>query len=126
MGVMKTITTELMADGTKRGGDGRRMTSRERRAELLAEYAASGMSMAAFARREGLRYPTFVSWVKKGGGGEVAQVSARKPRFAEVRLPAMSASGTELSVTLPDGLILRGADPVALAALARALLVDRS
>jgi len=65
---MKTITTELKADGTKRGGDGRRMTSRERRAEILADYAASGLSMAAFARREGLRYPTFASWVKKGGG----------------------------------------------------------
>jgi len=53
-------------------------------------------------------------------------VPARKPRFAEVRLATVRASGTELSVTLPDGLILRGADPVALAALARALLVDRS
>jgi hypothetical protein len=52
MGVMKTITTELMVDETKRGGDGRRMTSRERRAELLCDYAESGLSMAAFARRE--------------------------------------------------------------------------
>lgn len=82
--------------------------------------------MAAFARREGLRYPTFASWVKKGGGGEVAKVSVRKPRFAEVRLPRREPEASGLSVTLPDGVVLHGADPEALAALARALMAARS
>lgn len=119
---MKTITTELIADETKRGGDGRRMTSKERRAELLAEYAASGLSMAAFARREGLRYPTFASWAKKDGGREVGRVPAGAVRFAEVRLPTAGPAESGLSVTLPGGVVLSGADPVALAALARALM----
>ncbi len=125
---MKTITTQLLQDATKRGGDGRRMTPPERQAELLAEYEASGLSMAGFARREGLKYPTFASWVKKCAAQSAARPerSTIAPRFAEVRWPAMPASGAELSVTLPDGLILRGAAPVALAALVRALLVDRS
>ena len=123
---MKTITTELMEETTMRGSYGRGMISQERRAKLLVDYAASGLSMAAFAKREGLRYPTFVSWVKRGDGKELGQVSARRPQFAEVRFPSVPTSGAELSVTLADGLILRGVDPVGLATLVRALLVDRS
>jgi hypothetical protein len=98
------------------------MTSKERRAELLAEYAASGLSMAAFARREGLRYPRFASWAKKDGDRQVGRGSAGPVRFAQVRLPAACLAESGLSVTLPGGLILRGSDPVALAALARALM----
>lgn len=122
IGVMKTITTELLPDETKRGGDGRRMTSKERRAELLADYAASGLSIAAFARREGLRYPTFASWAKNAPGREVGRVSAGPVRFAEVRLPTAGPAESGLSVALPGGVVLSGADPVALAALARALM----
>jgi hypothetical protein len=48
------------------------------------------------------------------------------PGFVELRLPAPPPSSTtapvsELSVTLPDGVVLRGVEPSALAALARAL-----
>lgn len=64
--------------------------------------------MAAFARREGLRYPTFASWAKKGGGRGLAQVSAGPVRFAEVGLPTKGPEESGLSVTLPDGLVLRG------------------
>lgn len=123
--VMKTIMTELLEDTAKRGEGGRRLAGRERIAAVLAQYDASGMSMAAFARREGLKYPTFAGWVKKRS----AQTSPAKPpaarpmsvSFAEVRLPSLGSDTAGLSVTLPDGLVLRGADPVALAALTRAL-----
>lgn len=123
---MKSLTTELVEDGSKRGEGGRRLLGRERIAEVLRDYEASGLSMAAFARREGLKYPTFAGWVKKHAGrtlaaAEVTAVQPGRLRFAQVRLPALAAEPAGLSVTLPDGLIVRGAEPLALAALVRAL-----
>ena len=46
-----------------------------------------------------------------------------RPRCVELRLPDTPAApiAAELSVTLPDGVVLRGAEPSALAALVRAL-----
>ena len=78
VGMMKTITTELLLAGTKRCGDRRRMTSLQRQAELRSDYAASGLSMAAFARREGLRPIPGVCFVGAGAsdrrpGNEVGQ-----------------------------------------------------
>ena len=77
--------------------------------------------MAAFARREGLKYSTFAGWVLKcaaRGHGGVAAV-----RFAEVRLPLPLASGPApgLEVRLVDGTVVRGTDAGELAALVRAL-----
>jgi transposase-like protein len=116
-------------------------TSRER---LLADYERSGLSQAAFARRVGVRYSTFAHWVQDrrretGRSSPLvspAATSASSPHFVELRLPAavavpaitpaplgpgLSSPGAELSVSLPDGLILRGTEPLALAALIRAL-----
>ena len=107
---------------------GRVRTPRARREELLAEYERSGLSQAAFARRAGVRYPTFAHWVQErrsaGYGAAVAPDAAPSPRFVELRLPTTpppSTTATELSVTLPDGVVLRGAEPSSLAALVRAL-----
>ena len=101
--------------------------------ELLAEYENSGMSQAAFARRAGVRYPTFAHWVQearrepRGLTGPKSRTTA--PRFAEVRLgadtPCVPANAvTELSVTLPGGLVARGSEATSLATLVRALLVQ--
>lgn len=123
--------TEVVDDGRRPDRLGRARTPRGRREELLAEYERSGLSQAAFARRAGVRYPTFAHWVQKRrrGGASAAEATASPsvtPRFVELRLPSApsmppSASATELSVTLPDGMVLRGAQPAALAALVRAL-----
>ena len=125
--------TEVVDDGRRRDRLGRVRTPRGRREELLAEYDRSGPSQAAFARRAGVRYPTFAHWVQErrgvGAGEETAPVAAAapsSPRFVELRVPpavrsAAAAPVSELSVTLPDGVVLRGAEPSALAALARAL-----
>jgi len=49
------------------------------------------------------------------------------PRFVEVQATApeapvmAAASATRLSVSVPDGVVVRGADPAALADLVRAL-----
>lgn len=55
----------LVETGDKRDGRGYRIATLARRAELVAEYRQSGLTMAAFARREGLAYSTFAGWVWK-------------------------------------------------------------
>jgi transposase-like protein len=126
-----TVQTEIVDDGQQRDRRGRVSWPKQRRRELLAEYERSGMSQAAFARRAGVRYPTFAHWVQearrepRGLSGSKHKTTVA-PRFAEVRLGVDNPAPTptpELSVTLPGGLIARGTDATALAALVRALLV---
>lgn len=118
-----TETAQIVDDGQRRDRRGRVNWPKQRRDELLAEYEGSGMSQAAFARRAGVRYPTFAHWVQEARRKPRAQPGLR---FAEVRLGPdrlVAVAASELSVTLPGGLIARGADARALAALVRALLV---
>jgi transposase-like protein len=62
-GRMETIVTEVASDQSLRDARGRRITSEERRTELLAEYKTSGMTQKAFAKRAGINFHTFVSWL---------------------------------------------------------------
>ena|SRR5688572_25411787 len=119
---MGTIVAEVVDNGEKRDGRGRRLTAADRRAEVVRAYHASGLTMAAFARRERIKYPTFANWVLK---------TAKRPmhrnaiEFAQVRLPLMSApTGTganHLEVRLPDGTMVRGGRVEEMAALVQAL-----
>ncbi len=128
---MNATMTEVVDDGRRPDRLGRVRTPRARREELLAEYERSGLSQAAFARRAGVRYPTFVHWVQErrraGGGALDAPAASPSPRFVELRLPTTpspatpSSSPAELSVTLPDGVVVRGVEPAPLTALVRAL-----
>jgi transposase-like protein len=114
---MTTTQTELVETGDKRDGRGRRLTTAERRSGLVAAYRQSGMTMAAFARREGLRYSTFAGWVLKGGRRRAPAV-----RFAQVRLPALPSNAPAgLEVRLLDGTLVRGGAAAEVAALVRAL-----
>jgi len=121
-----SVATEIVEDGAKRDRRGRVSWPKQRRDELLAEYERSGLSQAAFARSAGVRYPTFAHWVqeaRRAPRGLKPRTAA--PRFAEVRLGAdmpAPVAMPELSVTLPGGLVARGADAAALAVLVRALL----
>ena len=123
------ITADLVVDETKRDSKGRRITPKARREELLAAYEQSGLTQAAFARREGVKYQTFASWVSEGRRRSAAgglSKSVVPVRFAEVNLPPpkpseLSANAGALSVTLPDGLVVRGAEAAAVAALVKAL-----
>ena len=126
---MKMITADLVVDETKRDSKGRRITPKARRQELLAAYEQSGLTQAAFARREGVKYQTFATWVSEGRRHAAAvglSKSVVPVRFAEVNLPPpkpseLSANAGALSVTLPDGLVVRGAEAAAVAALVKAL-----
>ena len=114
---MGTTYTELMETGDKRDGRGRRLTTAERRSELVAAYRQSGLTMAAFARREGVRYSTFAGWVLQGGRRRAPVV-----RFAQVRLPLVPPiAPVGLEVRLIDGTLVRGSAAAEVAALVRAL-----
>jgi transposase-like protein len=112
---METIHAEIEQEGERRDRRGRRLASPERWRELVAEYEGSGLTQGEFARRQGIKYPTFVAWlgrIRRGAG-------LAAPRFAEVRLAA--APPAALEVALPCGSVVRGSDPAAVAALVRAL-----
>lgn len=97
-----------------------RVTTLAQRARWVADYRQSGLTMAAYARREGLAYSSFASWVLKSARSSGRQLSA--VRFAEVELPpARSAAWAGLEVRLNDGTLLRSSRVDELAALTRAL-----
>ena len=115
------METEVIETWDKRDGRGRKLRQVERRADFVRSYQSSGLTMAGFARREGLKYSTFAGWVLRSAARGSARLAA--VRFAEVRLPipAASAPAPGLEVRLIDGTIARGTSAVELAALVRAL-----
>ena len=123
------ITADLVVDETKRDTTGRRITPKARREELLAAFEQSGLTQTEFARREGVKYQTFTTWVseRRVRTSATGPIKAEAPvRFAELTLPPsspreLSPNADALSVTLPDGLIVRGADALAMATLVKAL-----
>ena len=117
---MVTTTTELVDTGEMRDQRGRRISRVERRAEAVTVWRESGLTMAAFARREGLAYSTFAGWVLKAAR---KRSPAKRPRFAEVRVGPVLAQATTslLAVCLPDGTMVRGASAGDLAVLVKAL-----
>lgn len=117
---MVTTTTELVDTGEKRDRRGRRISSVEQRAQAVLAWRESGLTMAAFARREGVEYSTFAGWVLKAGRKRAVR---KRPRFAELRVGPMQASApaTMMEVRLADGTLVRGASACELAALVKAL-----
>ncbi len=78
--------------------------------------------MAAFARREGIKYATFASWMAKVRPSP----GASSIQFTEMRLPLGSGTTSEqndfaLEVRLPDGTTVRGHVAADVVALVRAL-----
>lgn len=119
---MGTIIAEVVDNGEKRDGRGHRLTAAEYRAQLVRAYRVSGLTMAAFARREKIKYPTFANWVLKTAKQPINRSAID---FAELRMPLMSPSNdvvaNRLEVRLPDGTVVRGVQVEELAALVRAL-----
>ena len=118
---MGAITAEVVDTGEKRDGRGRRVIPRAQRLVLIDAFRASGMSMAAFARRERINYTTFAGWMHRAGS-----VAPSSPiRFAEVKVPTVAVAtpnaGAELEVRLADGTVVRGGRVSDLIALVRAL-----
>jgi hypothetical protein len=95
--------------------------SRERREALLEEFERSGMSGAKFARLAGIKYPTFMYWLKQrrercpsqdgGGLSEAATVS-----FVETHPDEACRRGSAegLTIELAGGARLRVESPIQL------------
>lgn len=112
-----TATMEVVDVGEKRDGRGRRLTPAQRREELVTLWRQSGLTQAAFARREGINYTTFCSWVQQR---RAAGCGTPKVRFAELEVPA-TASAPAVEVRLADGTVVRGGSAGEIAAVVRAL-----
>ena len=108
---MATAVAELIDRDVKRDERGRRITPRARRAELVAAYRTSGLTMVQFARREGINRFTLAKWSMQLGDKRAAS----PVRFEEVKmgLPA----GWACEAVLPNGMIVRAASVAALAEL---------
>lgn len=116
---MGAITAELVDSGETRDRRGRRITRAQRRAELVTEFSSSGLTMAAFARREGINYATFAGWVT----AQRAEPAKSSIKFTEVKLPVLSPPGGDapLEVRLPDGTMVRGGKVADVVTLLKAL-----
>jgi transposase-like protein len=111
---MVTIDTELIEK--KRDERGRRITPRSEREALVRAYQRSGLTQKAFAQREGIKFPTFVSWLQQLRRREAQP----KVSFAELTAPAMTiAPSAALEAQLPDGTLVRGGNAEELARLLR-------
>ena len=114
-----------METGEKRDQLGRRITPATRRAELVAAWRTSGLTQAAFARREGITYSSFAAWVQAARLRPAATAAAKPDlasvRFVEANLPLPVPPAFALCVRLPDGTELRGQRACDLAELLRAL-----
>mgnify|MGYP001597159025 FL=1 len=98
---MATIATELIE--VKQDKRGRRITRAAERETLVRAYEESGMTQKAFAEREGIKYPTFVSWVQESR----RRRPGPKVGFTELTLPRATV---RLEVQLADGTIIRSSD----------------
>jgi len=107
---MNTILTH-----SKTARRGQVHTPRQRREELLAEFARSGLSISKFAALVGVHYQTFWSWLqqdqKQRTAAEPAAV-AKPVRFAEVVRTgtALAVPLKALRVLLPSGAVIEVAD----------------
>jgi len=119
VGGMRTIVTEVVETGEKRDARGRRVTPKDRRIELVQAYRASGMTMTAFARKEGINYPTFAMWVK----AQRVEATKSPVQFVEMGTSwlASAESAGQLEVRLQDGTMVRSGRTAEVVALVKAL-----
>jgi transposase-like protein len=110
---MGTITAEVVDTGTKRDRKGRKITPAPQRAELVAAYRASGLTMEQFAKQEGINRLTLAKWTYLQG----RRPAAPAVRFAEMKLGLPLAREWAFEVTLPSGLAVRAGSTAALAEL---------
>ena len=93
---------------------GRMRFSREQRDRILDAFEASGLSGADFAKRHGVKYQTFATWMQKrrqekqagSGSGPAGGAPVWVAELAEVELTpeAGDCSGLPLTLKLPGGI----------------------
>ncbi len=111
------MTAELIETGDKVDTKGRKIADKARRAEVVADYAKSGLTQAAYAKANGINLNTLVYWLMLSRRSQAAP--AKPPvRFAELRLGGPTAT---LEVALPNGIVIRGGEVAQIAAMIKAL-----
>jgi len=115
---MGTISAEIVELADKRDVSGRRLTGSARRVAVLTAYDRSGLTVRAFAEKEGVNYHTLTTWLTRRREKEAAR--ANPPvRFTELRAGRALLGGLE--VVLPNGVTIRGQDAQQVASLVKAL-----
>ena len=115
--MIETIDAVVTEDEPKVDTRGRKILEEGRWRDLIERYESSGLTQVQFARREGIKYHTFVARLGRHRRAESKKVVRAK--FVEARLP--TAAVIRLEATLSCGLLVRGDNPEALARLIRAL-----
>ena len=93
----------------RRDKRGRILRTAEDRRQLIETFNQSGLGMAEFCRREGLRLSTVYNWVYRAKPPRIATRTGNAPvRFAEVKL-AMGG-GAPIEVELPGGVRIQVRD----------------
>lgn len=115
--MIETIDAVVTEDEPKVDTQGRKILEEGRWRELFKCYESSGLTQLQFARREGIKYHTFVA--RLGRHRRAGSKKVVRAKFLEARLP--SAPAVRLEATLPCGMSVRGDSPEALARLIRAL-----
>ena len=122
---MESIETEIFMESGKSDRQGRRIRGAAEWSSIMERYDRSGLTQAAFCRREGLRFGTLVAWLgrrRKNSGALVDGSQPAKPKFHELSLSGPTGEiNLSLEVNLPDGTVLRGAQASELAKLVHLL-----
>jgi hypothetical protein len=113
----------------RRNLNGEREFSAETICEVIARYRGSGLSLAQFAREEGIPPGRLHYWIYMKGrakGRRALERSVSAPVFQEVKVGVMlpGISGWAAEVSLPRGLAVRfsgGAAPQWIGAVVQAL-----
>ena len=97
---MTSTQAVVVAEDFKRDQTGRPIVTKERRAELVESYRASGLTMKQFAKKEGINWLTLAKW------SSFLKADSKPVRFAEMTLPR-ATPGWAFEVTLPSGITVR-------------------
>lgn len=81
----------------------------EYKREVLAAFESSSLSAPVFAKRCGIKYPTFAAWIAARKRGRQTAAVGNAPAFLVAEV-ASSTNGPALEVQLPCGAVARASD----------------
>jgi DNA-binding transcriptional regulator YiaG len=111
---MEAITAEVITGEKKRDERGHRLYDEEGKRRIMEGYDKSGLTQRAYAKQEGIKYSTLVSWLQ--GRRRARGQTKSLMKFEELGMP-MTGMGGSLEVVLADGTLVRGTSARALAEL---------
>ena len=106
-----TNAAVAVVEDFKRDQVGRPIVSKERWAELVEGYRSSGLTLKQYAKNEGHNWLTLAKWSGR------LRPERKKPKFAEVKLPAVARPEWSYEVSLPNGLAVRASSAQSLVEL---------